>query len=219
MCHSCIVNIWMDEWNSACSLHLDVCLASLQIHKEAEKRVSFCPFPFLNDLVLKTLMCVEKRLRDWWTELQIESPFLDPSQGNPPTIYPLGAQPVAGDPAEEREWAGPQAQAVSQGNSTPDPDPQECREAGWSPKTAKGLPLLSPAAPECGLRISGFIWFRRGSGRWVLQLLEIFYLCCTSSDILGLGWWVGRSAWESSLMHMLVQGDWLILVCLRLSCL
>lgn len=45
-------------------------------------------------------------------------------------MYPLGAQPVAGDPAEEREWAGLQAQAVSQGDSTPDPAPQECREAG-----------------------------------------------------------------------------------------
>lgn len=44
------------------SPHLDTSFDSLQIHREGESHVDFCPLLSPSELVLKTLACVERKL-------------------------------------------------------------------------------------------------------------------------------------------------------------
>ena len=123
-------------------------------------------------------------------------------------MCPLGAQPVAGDPAEDREWTGPQAQAVSQGDSTPDPAPPGVQGSTLIPKySQRASPTLS-----CCLRV----WFENfgfhliQKRRWQVGPTAVGIFLSVLHILRHPGaWLVGGKVSLSikSHMHMLVQGD------------
>lgn len=130
---------------------------------------------------------------------QIESPFLDPSQGNPPHDVPSGGTACGWWPSWGEGVGRSPGTGSEPGRLHPWPRPPGVQGSRLIPKySQRASPTLS-CCPRVWLENFGFHLIQKRQWQVSPTLLEFFYLCCTSSDILGLGWWVGRSAWESSL--------------------